>query len=313
MKRNASSLILVVIIMSALIVVVFGANRLTLVQYNQATRDEDNVSALYAAKAGIEDGLIRYRYSKNAEITKDLVQRIDLTKGRNLGEIAESKKIRETDSYDPQSQYYDLAMSFRTNLIGDFNFNDTPPSNPPAVVKSGDVLELTGFPDLNREYYLRLSVKFFREGSTTIPCTENEALVQVQQIDSGLSSLYKQRTLKKSEANPFDTLISQPHFVVNPPGLGTTTFRLRPYLCDIKFAVATTLNTDGRGMRDDGATIPNDTGPEFGGLITKVVSTGYYGDTKRSLIAEINRISGQLIGIYDFNVYSGTGDIRPIN
>src|SRR3990167_1356421 len=104
MKRSrASSLVLVVVVMAGIIIVVFGASRLTLVQYNQANRDEDNVFALYAAKAGIEDGLLRYRYNRNTETADTKVARYNLTTGFSAGEVAENSKPTAAD-FAPTAQ-----------------------------------------------------------------------------------------------------------------------------------------------------------------------------------------------------------------
>ena len=51
-------------------------------------------------------------------------------------------------------------------------------------------------------------------------------------------------------------------------------------------------------------TKPIDTG------ITKIESTGTYNNTKRKLVATIDRNSGQLIGIFDYTLYAGEGDIK---
>ena len=85
-SKIGSSLVLVVVVMAVIITAVFSASRLALVQFNQANRDEDNIFAYYAAKAGIEDGLIRFRYNRDAETPtttstppKTKVQRYNLT------------------------------------------------------------------------------------------------------------------------------------------------------------------------------------------------------------------------------------------
>ena len=49
---------------------------------------------------------------------------------------------------------------------------------------------------------------------------------------------------------------------------------------------------------------PLDTG------VTKVESVGTYGKTRRKLVAEIDRKSGAILGIFDYTLYTGEGDIR---
>jgi len=43
---------------------------------------------------------------------------------------------------------------------------------------------------------------------------------------------------------------------------------------------------------------------------TIIESTGYFGNTKRKLQVKIDRHSGQLLGLYDFVLYSGEGSIE---
>lgn len=290
MRKRGSSLILVVVIMSAIITVVFGANRLALVQYNQSNRDEDNVAALYAAKAGIEDGLARFRYNRDAE-TGATPDRYDLTTGtQNANPI-------------PTDQYYDLSIKFRNSQIGSF----TDFTNNPTAVKD-TVLELTGFSqDWPNPYYLRYRFDFF-------DCSPNQSqLVQIQQItqtaDQNAPITYDQITVKKPNGTTVDSQDTTNIFIHSLPNAGerlTSSVRLRAYGCSIKYALATTESSGAGG----------NVGPEFDNLKTTITATGYYGQTKRTLVADINRVSGQLIGIYDFNIYAGggspnTGDIKP--
>ena len=128
MKRlRASSLVLVVVVMAGIIIVVFGASRLTLVQYNQSNRDEDNIFALSAARSGIEDGLLRFRYNRNAETGEGKIVRFDLTRGQSpgdsAGEVLESQLITKTADYNPADQYYDMKLAFRGGQIGSFTTN----------------------------------------------------------------------------------------------------------------------------------------------------------------------------------------------
>ncbi len=44
---------------------------------------------------------------------------------------------------------------------------------------------------------------------------------------------------------------------------------------------------------------------------TKVESTGTFGKTRRKLVAKIDRKTGTILGIFDYTLYAGTGDISP--
>ncbi|MEK7202528.1 MAG: hypothetical protein AAB669_03325 [Patescibacteria group bacterium] len=307
-SKIGSSLVLVVVVMAGIIIVVFGASRLTLVQYNQANRDEDNVFALYAAKAGIEDGLLRYRYNRNAETTDTKVARYNLTTGTSAGEVAEGSKTLNFTK--PTDQYYDMKLNFRVQSLGDFDFSPDPFSvTPKPILAKDDFLEISGFEEKSSLYYLRVAFKFY-EPVTHAACSNPNALVQIQRVVEGISNPYEQITAKPTN-DRYDSLGSSNIEVnlINPSRLATT-FRVRPYYCDVAYAIATTTDINGRGVDNDGKKT-SDAGLLFGGLKSYITSTGYYGEAKRTLIGEIDRISGQLISIYDFNLYSGEGNIRP--
>lgn len=298
-RSPASSLILVVVVMAVIISAVFGASRLTLVQFNQANRDEDNIFALYAAKAGIEDGLLRFRYNRDAETTDNKVQRYNLTTGISAGEVNEGLK----SSFAPTDQYYDMKLNFRKGQIGSFVPNSAGSNLP---VAKDDILELTGFPNSPAKYYLRYRIEFTDCGNSPT----SSRLVQIQQISQTTFSnnpiTYDQITVRYPAGAVVDSKDSSANILVRTDDSSlTNSIRLRPYGCSVKIALVTSLTDAGTGQNN------NDAGPLFDSLKSIITSTGYYGAAKRTLIAEIDRSSGQLIGIYDFNLYSGTGNISP--
>ena len=296
--------------MAGIIIVVFGASRLTLVQYNQSNRDEDNIFALYAAKAGVEDGLLRFRYNRDAETsstaTKTFVARYNLTNGRSEGEVEEASTAPAT--YKQTDQFYDMKLNFRGQQIG--SFDDTNAGKNPPLEKDA-TLELTGFPaEGTDQYFLRYRFDFVDGGSGC-----EGALVQIQQVQQTSSSSsvsFDQVTVKKQPTTMSvdSTEASQPgnlYIRVNP-GTGneglTNMVRLRAYGCKVRYAMATSKDNSGRGSGQD-----SDEGPNFDSTKSTITSTGYYGAAQRTLIAEIDRVSGQLISIYDFNLYAGgSGD-----
>ena len=192
-----------------------------------------------------------------------------------------------------------MKLQFRSDRLGLFD-GDT--SKNPVVLKD-EFRELTGFPLVwPRAYYLRYRFEFFN--CDAIPV--NNHLVQIQQISDPIR--YEQFTVNKPAIDVVvdsrDSTIGNLFIRSDPASPSqslTSSIRLRPFGCSIRYAFAT---TDAKGSGGD-------PGPRFDNLTSTITSTGYYGDAKRTLIAEIDRISGQLIGIYDFNVYAGTGNISP--
>lgn len=314
-SKLGSSLILVTVVIASIIVVVFGAHRLTLVQFNQSTRDEDKLLAEYGAKAALEDGLIRFRHHRNVETTEGNVEWVNLSTNQT-GERSESSAVSTVPNFLSSAQYYDLKINFRTQVVGDFDFSPDPFSQNPAPIlkvsdntNNVDSLEISGFQNSVSPYYLRMAFRFYQPNSSNA-CTNNQAFVQIQQIVEGAADPYQQFTARMSAGSRYDSLGS--NFEVNPVTTSTltTSFRLRPFHCDIAFALATTTSVSGAGVDNNGLA-QADAGPKFGGLKTVITGTGYFGEAKRTLVAEINRQSGRLIRIFDFNVYAGEGNIQP--
>lgn len=293
--RRGSALLFVLIIMASVVTVVVGTQRLSLVQFSQTARQEDNQYALYAAKAGVEDGLLRFRHQRDVETAEANVHRYNVTTGQSAGEIPLGSITQNNPNgfpYDPDHQYYDVAINFRTDKVGDFNFNT---GVPPPLAKD-DYLELTGFSN-EGTYYLRYAFQFVGND-----CLAKGAFVQIQQIteSSGLQTNLDQVTVVLGAQNPVDSAVTNSNLLVRNASNLTNYFRIRPYHCDVRYAFATALSLGGP-----------DSGPKFDSLKTTITATGYYGRAKRTLQAEIDRKSGALLGIVDFNLYSGDGRIGP--
>ena len=296
--QRASALVMVILVLAGMLTAVFGTQRLVLVQYNQATSEEDNLLALYAAKAGIEDGLIRFRHQRNVETERDAtetkVHRFNLTNGENLGEILENSGL---NGLTPNHQYYDLKINYRGLQVGNFsNLDGSPP------LAKDEVLELSGFPA--GQYFLRLSLKF-------INCQGNQSGIgQVETIkkDGGGNRIFDSDTLRPTN-NLYDsaggqlTVKGRQNQPISDQFETTTIFRLRALHCDLRYALATSKTSSGSGANPDA-------GPEFDTGTTTLTATGYYGRAKHTLVGRIDRTSGRLLGIFDFNVFAG-GDILP--
>lgn len=291
-KHGGSALVFVMIIIAGIVTVTVGAQRLSLVQFNQANLEEDNHFAYYAANSALEDGLLRFRHQRNVETVSGNVHRFDVTDGVNHGEVTKGTDIESTSNYHANHQYYDLEIDFKTNQVGDFAFT----VNPPVLVQD-DELQLTGFPnDYGRNFYLRHAFLF--EGANC----QNRAFVQIQQIvtKSDGSTVFSQTEARSDANNRFDSAASNSNLLVNPVGGLSSSVRMRAYHCSVKYAFASSDTTSGAGG-----------GPEFDSLTTTMTATGYYGQAKRTLQALVDRESGTIISIYDFNLYSGEGSIRP--
>jgi hypothetical protein len=288
-KRRGSALVFVLIIIAGIVTVTIGTQRLSLVQFNQATREEDNTFAFYAARAGIEDGLLRFRHERDVETATDTIHRVDLTSGIDAGEVNKDTLISQTASYSPINQYYDLTINFKTDQIGEFNFSGTPP-----VMKQDEEIELTGFSNEIPNYFLRYAFRWQDEAG----CRAKGAFVQIQQVNTpattGDSFLGQIIVRMPASGNTYQSRSTSSNLLITRTTGLSSVVRMRSYHCPVQFAATTTLSNNGV-----------DGGPAFDSLTTKILATGYYGQAKRTLEATVDRKSGRLISIYDFNLYSG--------
>lgn len=292
-QRRASSLILVLLVIAGVVTVVFGTQRLILVQFNQSNREEDNLFAYYAARAGIEDGLLRYRFNKNTETEEGKVFRYNVRTGSSeTAEVNEDSPITSATNYKANQQYYDLKVAFKAGEVN-VNNNGEPSFNAAQTITKDSTLQLSGFNSTPLPYYLRYVFQFDSS------CADiSRAFVQVETIyETGPLDNFVAPNSSLTD-NRYDSSINIQNVAINSGRLATQV-RFRPFFCNVQYALATTTKKDGLGGAN------SNPGPKFDSLTTNIIATGYFGTAKRSLIATVDRRTGVLIGIYEFNAYSG--------
>jgi len=67
-KQRGTALIIAILLISAIGAVGFSFGRVFLSEFANARLHENSIVAFYSAESGIEEGFLRYRYSKNAEV-----------------------------------------------------------------------------------------------------------------------------------------------------------------------------------------------------------------------------------------------------
>jgi len=297
-NQPGSSLILVLLVIAGIVTVTFGIQRITLVQFSQSNREEDNVMAYYAAKAGIEDGLTRFRFDRDVQTQDGKVFRYGLSDAKTSpAEVTDGTAINSITSYRPGNQYYDLKIDFKTNRINVDASTGAPTFSDSQKIAKDDTLQLTGFAASNTPYYLRVAF----QATNCSAADQAKAFVQLHyQTEAGAT---QEATLNLTSGS-YDSRTTNQNILINPGANLVSLTRFRSYYCDVDYAFSTSLTSNGYGKG-------NNAGPKFDDLTTTLTATGYFGSAKRTLVGTINRESGVLIGIYDYTAYAGQGSIKP--
>lgn len=98
MKYSKSTALLLALLITAVVsTIAFSIGKLSISEIKMAGSTADSIAAYFAAEAGIEHGLARFRWDRNIE-------------------IAESKKFGDWSSNPPE---YDLKIWYKADKIGD--------------------------------------------------------------------------------------------------------------------------------------------------------------------------------------------------
>lgn len=295
-RRRGSALITTMIIAGSVGLILAGIVRFAVVQLQTASGLEDGTLAYAAAEAGIEEGLLRWRYDRNVElpvvnnqetIPNTPVERVDLTTGATPSVVALGTLLPPaTDSA------YDLRIWYKAPKIGDatklsdpnyeYRINKDQTAQVDVSNLRGEILQL--------DY----AVPAGDQARVEVSLVTQNGCPAVAGVTPDLCEVSKQL----SDMATGGTLL-----IPIPAGLDQNPFRVRikPFIFKagtataaeptsyITYALKPTKSAS--SLIDSGTTI--------------IESTGYYGNAKRKLVAKINRLSGTILGIYDYAVYCG--------
>ncbi|MFA4995944.1 MAG: pilus assembly PilX N-terminal domain-containing protein [Patescibacteria group bacterium] len=125
MKARGSAIIIAMLLITAVGGIAFGISRVLFIEFASASYYVNGSVAYYAAESGMEEGFLRYRYSKNAEVPFDSWTLGDDSVYRsNLSDSASSNASAgiapATAISDLNKQYYDLRMGYLGTFGGPF-------------------------------------------------------------------------------------------------------------------------------------------------------------------------------------------------
>lgn len=306
-KKKGSAILIVMLLITVLATVALTVGYLAMADVNMETNSEDGSMAYYAAEAGIEDGLLRYRYDNNVEVgnvkdptvtdptinkiacgaagtNKDCVERIDMnestaTLAKNNIDLTTNPGSLPNNS---TRQYYDLRIQYRSKTVGDFDGSDG--TDETYKIEKDQKLELAGDDSLETN----LKFKFKME---TSDLSENY-LLEIRVYDGNGVETNFSKVLDKAAC----VLAANVSGGIDIKILAKGRTYIKPWGNAINYAMQVESGSTNALKLDSGYTI--------------IESTGYYGSAKRKLQAKIDRKTGKLLEIFDFTLNSLQGGIE---
>lgn len=296
-----SALLATLVITGAVGLILVSVAGFTARELRITTALEDSSIAYAAAEAGIEEGLLRWRYARNTELPQaEMQESVERAERVNLttGDIQTNVPLGEVLIQDATHSVYDLRMWYKTPQVG--LATDLESSTHEKKLFKDQTLEM----DVSN---LRGETLLFR--FATVPGTNRSARIETRVIaedaEGNVTELCANAGCKQLTPDPVTR--SQVTITV-PQGPDTLAYRLRvkPFI----FITGNPLIDAGAesyityAIELPGASV-NRTTRLLDDGITYIEATGYYGSAKRKLLAKVDRRSGTVLGVYDFALYAG--------
>ncbi len=329
---SGSALLITLLIVSVISAAAFGVGKLTLQNVGLTGSLEDSTVAYQVARAGIEEGLLRWRYDHAFETgdpagsTEALTQtfRTILPAYDSLDLPGETVvENYSTVLADSLKKTYDLRSWFHADKIGTGcnpalsgidqyqGDNGTAPTLAKDETRELDVSNLTGITTVIICWSNALNDNHHNYQNGYAPTDDLNSFsifpsVEVIPID-GSGNVLTGPNLKTF------TLPNERGALINVGAGGVARLRFKPFIYyDPTPGSPFSGDETTTHAELDSALNPRivfSVVPSVGVIdsgVHYIESTGYFGTAKRRLRAELDRTSGRLLGLFDFSIYSGT-------
>jgi len=273
---KASAFVLAVLISGLISIVSLSVSRLSFSEIRMARSTSSAAVAFQAAEAGLEQGLLMWRWNRNLQLatTSPTAPPLETTKEVlrcKVAPVIEDCKIVDQTVSLPQesnSVYFDLKVWYKAESFG--NYRDLDKSK--FLGKDQSV-------ELNVEGIDSIRLKFKASGN---PIDSNNWGIEVGKSKDGTDWSFSWIKGNSNGSEKTETVIV----------FGAKLIRIKPWNSSVLLAVQPVVSSP--------SPLYIDSGTHY------IESTGYYRGTKRRLRMEIDRISGAILAVYDFSVYAGT-------
>jgi len=284
-KNQGTALLVTVLLAGAIGAIAFGIFKIANSELSVGTKDEEGIEAFYAAEAGVEDALMRFKFIDSGDLEIPVgaredttqVDRIDINSGLVESNIEYTKEVEvDVDKY-----IYDLKVWYKMR-----EFTTT----------------------LKKDESVVLDVSDFKTGNLLVswkPKGQNTKLWY--RLDNPAGVVSDPRQLGRD----FFTYLAYPNEDNNRSA------RNDPYLKNLYLWPNRDVNFNTFGFNtlkfkafgDDNSQIElkvwtTKKNLAIGGPNLYIESTGYYGDTARKLKVTVDRASKSVLDIFDYVIYS---------
>ncbi|MBI2589643.1 hypothetical protein HYW32_01265 [Candidatus Berkelbacteria bacterium] len=294
-----SALLITMIVITVIGSVSFAVANTTLSEFRSQARLEDGLNAFAASSAGIEDGLARWRFNRNSEVPADdngsctaaprpttsttYYDRVNLTDGT----VETCIDPENVDPPDPADIVYDIKMYYKRDPGEDERVvgQNSPQGYIPALKQDTSVeYDVTELEQQNGQVLLNWD--FLQQ----VFCGSSQYF-EVTALDSQGQITHKENF----DPCPFGSS-SQYGGFWNFPLNGGNKLRFRPYGDDLDSYTLRPINGSQAALD---------------GRFTTIETVGYYGTSKRKLKLVLDRLSGTILPIYDYVLFSENSGINP--
>lgn len=298
MNRRGSALLVTMVITGVIGMTLAGLGRMVALHLQVSGSLEDSTIAFAAAEAGIEEGLVRWRFNRDIEVpdlpdgtemqeSVPMANRVNLTTGETTSGTGIGLNIPSTS---PDSRY-DLRIWYKAPEVG--TLADLGSATYPYRLAKDETLDMD-ITNLGGE-----TISFtYQLGAGETGCALIEA--KVFQEDANGNLLEEKTVTSQASENNVVLSISS--------GAQKYRLRIKPFIfatCDSRAPAADSSYINYfmsvANLSENRADKLLDTG------VSVVESTGYYGSAKRTLRALVDRRTGTILSLYDYTLFAQSG------
>lgn len=341
-KRKGAALLTAILLSSIVGAIAIGISAIAVRQVNISETYNNGLVAYYSAESGLEEGLLRFRFDKDAEIPFVINQTTE-----DLGRVP-TRKFRSLMNRNPMNSYpttsagnnnfylltdrqqvYDLQTYYKQNYYGDdvdgndyiddsdFRSWSRPSSEYYKLAKDEQRdFTITGSdrPSTDNKIYL-----YWRWSSRCDSANKNNRALEVKlKVDTAASglpadrdeytALFKDTTCTSTITNADIPWSNGRIPTVFAPIGGNSDLKSKMGILSLK-VVSMSLKSVG-GSNNDTVDFGFNQGNQNGGTkvsgpTTTVKSLGYFAGVTNQMTAEIDRQTGTVLDLFNYVIYKG--------